>query len=463
MLNGNIPDKSWSRLRNTILREYKSTLKKVYQSREANYKGQRVDFKPLTIFGPVGVGKSMIIESIARELGVAFRSITLANLSEADLVGLPVVDDEYELDKKTGQKVTTYTRNNKLPTGKEHRNQNGELDDGPNGILLLDECTTASPAVQRTLNSLLDSNRGYGDHYTLPIGWKVILAGNGPEDGGTYMAFDFAKATRGPIYHVKAEFGEWKPWALKNNISPYILAFLSQDESALYRAPDDMAEAEMGYCFPNPRTWANFALAIDDEDLDLSRVYSSNTAKCKEDREFLEDTAEGNLGGPMAATFCAYIKCSQNLMNVEEILSGEYKNKKDAFANMTTEGAYITGQNLVRTLTTILNDSISSESEDLFMPNFDAATEAKVINVCDWLARFSKKSTMGTAEGMNKVFSTPKTSNGKDVAVMILRDLSESVPHFDDVMLSLTMKRENDAEMKAFDELLQDACNLKGM
>ena len=52
------------------------------------------ELPPVMIWGAPGLGKSTIVKSVAKELGIEFRDIRLAQIESVDLRGLPSVDKE---------------------------------------------------------------------------------------------------------------------------------------------------------------------------------------------------------------------------------------------------------------------------------------------------------------------------------------------------------------------------------
>ena len=49
--------------------------------------------RPVLLEGPTGIGKSEIVEQVAREMGIEFIVLDLSLLEPPDLVGLPVIKD----------------------------------------------------------------------------------------------------------------------------------------------------------------------------------------------------------------------------------------------------------------------------------------------------------------------------------------------------------------------------------
>ena len=92
--------------------------------------------RPVLLEGPTGVGKSQVIQQVARKLGIEAEILDLSLLEPSDLVGLPVIAD--------GR--TIYARPRFLPSGGA-------------GILLLEELNRAERYVQQPALQLLSARR----------------------------------------------------------------------------------------------------------------------------------------------------------------------------------------------------------------------------------------------------------------------------------------------------------------
>ena len=176
------------------------------------------------LHGGVGTAKSAVVEQVAREEGIQFLDLRLSNHETVDVTGVPSV-----------------------VKGRTVFNPPGWLPSEGRGILFLDELPQAPVPMQNIAGQIIYDRR-WGD-YHLPAGWVVVIAGNRLEDR--------AGTTRTPqqinnrVIHINmdVDFLDWKPWALDNDVSPLLVAFLEARQELLHKpSPDKPA-------FPTLRTW----------------------------------------------------------------------------------------------------------------------------------------------------------------------------------------------------------------
>ena len=119
---------------------------------------------PIMMWGPPGIGKSSMIQCVARRLNIPCEVVVGSVREPSDFAGLPVVREDGgdipEVPMAPPDWAMRLRRSNK-------------------GILFLDEITTAPPAVQAAmLRVVLD--RAVGS-LALPRNVRIIAAGN-PSD-----------------------------------------------------------------------------------------------------------------------------------------------------------------------------------------------------------------------------------------------------------------------------------------
>ncbi|MCK5721481.1 MAG: AAA family ATPase, partial [Gammaproteobacteria bacterium] len=118
---------------------------------------------PVMLWGAPGVGKSQIISQIAARHNAPLIDIRLSQMEPSDLRGIPF---------REGDRVE-WAIPSMLPNEKIH---------GANGILFLDEITSAPPSVSAAAYQLI-LDRKLGD-YEVPKGWAIFAAGNRQGDRG---------------------------------------------------------------------------------------------------------------------------------------------------------------------------------------------------------------------------------------------------------------------------------------
>ncbi len=192
---------------------------------------------PVMLWGPPGVGKSQMVMQVGERHGVSVIDIRLSQMEPSDLRGIPF---------KNGDRVE-WAIPAMLPDEARH---------GSEGILFLDEITSAPPSVSAAAYQLI-LDRKLGE-YRVPDGWAIIAAGNRQGDRGVTYSMPAPLANRFAHFEVETHLDDWIAWAYANNIHEGIIAFLRFRPELLF----DFDPAHNPVAFPSPRSWefANRAL-----------------------------------------------------------------------------------------------------------------------------------------------------------------------------------------------------------
>jgi len=204
---------------------------------------------PVLAWGPPGTGKTAAITKIAEALSLPLE-IVLASIREpADFSGLPVIRDD-------GVKM-------EAPAWARRLAASGE------GILFLDEISTAPPAVQAALLRVV-LDRVAGD-LSLPAGVSVIAAANPPEQAAGGWDLSAPLANRFCHLNWKVEAQAWvdgmlqgwktptlpvlpKNWEVKIPAARTLVAsFIRHRPHLLLQVPE--SEEQAGKAWPSPRSW----------------------------------------------------------------------------------------------------------------------------------------------------------------------------------------------------------------
>jgi hypothetical protein len=191
------------------------------------------------LHGRPGIGKTEVVQQLAREAGARLHDLRLTAIEPSDLRGLPFYDH-------AGGRTVWYPPED-LPAG-----------DGP-AILFLDELTAAAPSLQPTVYGLLQERRVGG--YRLPEDTFVVAAGNGVEDGA--VAYEMGTALSDRVVHlaVRAEAGDWLTgYAVPQGLHPAVTAFIRTRPDLL-----DTTEAALRDGLPiacTPRSWARVSAIL---------------------------------------------------------------------------------------------------------------------------------------------------------------------------------------------------------
>ena len=184
------------------------------------------DTRNVVVFlqGPPGIGKTATIGQAAEKAGKVLKTFALPTCESVDLRGLPFT--------KNG--ATKWA--SPLPTEGE-------------GILLLDEVSSAAPDVQVAAHHIVQAEPG--SDMSLPPGWHLVLTGNRASDKTHYRATSAPLRNRLVMINVEPDVKQWADWAMDSSIDPKVVAFLRWRPELLI-AKEIPGEG----AFPSPRSWA---------------------------------------------------------------------------------------------------------------------------------------------------------------------------------------------------------------
>lgn len=249
-------------------------MKKLSIKKLSDYLGKVVDHNihsSLMIWGAPGIGKSSVVEAVAKEKDIELIDLRISQLAPTDLRGIPVPKDD---------KACWYPPEFLPTSGK--------------GILFLDEINMAPPAVQGIAQQLI-LDRKVGS-YQVPDGWFIWSAGNRKEDFAA--VFDMPAPLANRFIHLEVSTGleEFKEYALKNKIDDRIISFLNFRPKYLHKIDKNSPS------WPSPRSWA-IGNDLIKADLDIDPA----------------------IGEACASEFRSYCKVYLNLPDIPSILSGKNK------------------------------------------------------------------------------------------------------------------------------------------
>ena len=290
--------------------------------------------RPVFLWGPPGIGKSELIESIGSsgDLGNAFViDMRLALFEPTDLRGYPVPD--------VASGVMKWLPPADLPTAEIAAKYDTI-------ILFLDELNSAAPSVQAAAYQLV-LNRRIGQ-YVLPDNVVVVAAGNRETDKGVTYRMPKPLENRFVHFELRVEFSDWLDWAVDHNINPDIIGYLSFAKSDLYNF--DPSSSSRG--FATPRSWTFTSELLEGED-DLTESE-------------LVDLVAGCVGEGIAIKFAAHRKVAQSMPNPTDILDGKVTNMQ----SKEISAMYSLATNLCYELKERYQDGEKSKSLDKFHKGF---------------------------------------------------------------------------------------------
>lgn len=208
---------------------------------------------PILLRGAPGVGKSTIVQQVAKDLGIGFVDIRLAQREPCDLRGLPVPNEE--------TKTVDWYVTGDLPRDPESK-----------GILFFDEITSADKSLQVASYELI-LDRRLGKLYKVPDGWFIVAAGNRVNDRAVATSMSSALANRLMHFELDANAEDWYYWAIAHDLNPSVTGFIKYRPALLFKMKDQ--NLEQGW--PSPRSWervSNIISLFGDDELTLrSAVY----------------------------------------------------------------------------------------------------------------------------------------------------------------------------------------------
>lgn len=206
--------------------------------------------RPLLLIGPPGIGKTQIMEQVARECKVALVSYTITHHTRQSAVGLPFIREK-EFGGKT-YSVTEYTMSEIIASVYEKIEQTGLKE----GILFIDEINCVSETLAPTMLQFLQC-KTFGNQ-KVPEGWVIVAAGNPPEYNRSVREFDVVTLDRIKKIDVEADFSVWKEYAYQAGVHQAVISYLELKKENFYRVETTVD----GKMFATARGWEDLSQMI---------------------------------------------------------------------------------------------------------------------------------------------------------------------------------------------------------
>lgn len=193
--------------------------------------------KPVLLRGRHGIGKSCVVYQTAAGLNLPVVERRASQMTEGDLVGLPIIDGE----------CTKFN-----PPDWFHQACNEPV------VLFLDEVDRATIEVRQGIFELTDSRKLNG--HVLHEGTLIFAAVNGGEHGEQYQVgeMDPAELDRWTVFDVEPTVEDWLNWA-KENVTEVIWNFINQNRNHL----EHTTEFEPNKVYPSRRSWDRLNECLD--------------------------------------------------------------------------------------------------------------------------------------------------------------------------------------------------------
>ena len=220
-----------------------------YLSKDAygEYQIPAVRQRPILLMGPPGIGKTQIMEQIARECGIGLVAYTITHHTRQSAVGLPFIQKKEYGGKSYS--VTEYTMSEIIASVYDKMEQTGLRE----GILFIDEINCVSETLAPTMLQFLQC-KTFGNQ-KVPEGWIIVAAGNPPEYNKSVRDFDVVTLDRIKKIDVEEDYEVWKEYAYQVQIHPAILSYLELRKDHFYR----METTVDGKMFATARGWEDLS------------------------------------------------------------------------------------------------------------------------------------------------------------------------------------------------------------
>ena len=281
--------------------EIKDTIEAYFLKNEwGEYEIPAIRQRPILLLGSPGIGKTQIMEQIAKECQIGLVAYTITHHTRQSAIGLPFIS-KHTFDGKE-QAVTEYTMSEIVASIYEKIERTGLKE----GILFIDEINcvseTLTPAMLQFLQCKTFGNRA------VPQGWIIVAAGNPPEYNRSVRPFDMVTLDRVRMIEVEADLDVWMNYAADKHVHEVIISYLQLRKNNFYRVETDVD----GLRYVTARGWEDLSA--------LMQVYEELDIPVTEDviREYLRlpDVAED-----FSAYYDLYRKYKDDY-GIHEILRG---------------------------------------------------------------------------------------------------------------------------------------------
>lgn len=302
----------------------------------------------VNIEGEAGIGKTSVVEAVAREKKMTFVKVCLSQIEEtADLVGFPYKEYLVKLNgeekwvsadllkdmncdfETTNKSRMSYAVPSWVPT-----------EENPNGtMLVLDDYSRASSMLLQAVMELI--NTGSYISWKLPKYTNIVLTSN--PDSGEYsvQTLDNAQKSRLVTFNGKFDIQQWAKWAENFGIDGRAINFALYYNTELFEPKNNVVVA-------NARNYTTFCRAIAglpkwDDDKSLEIILEISTG-CFLDKNQVVGTL-----------FTQFIRNRlDKLISPERLLNGDWDTVKQEIINCVYDNGSTSSYNYKANIANIL-------------------------------------------------------------------------------------------------------------
>lgn len=267
------------------------------------YRIPEIRQRPILLMGPPGIGKTQIMQQIAKECEIGLIAYTITHHTRQSAVGLPFIKEE-TFDGVT-RSVTEYTMSEIISSIYRYMEETGKKE----GILFIDEINCVSETLAPTMLQFLQC-KTFGNQ-AVPKGWIITAAGNPPEYNKSVRDFDFVTLDRVRKINIEADLDAFRSYARTRHLHPFILSYLELRPQNFYRTENDVD----GMQFVTARGWEDLSYLI----------YSYETLSIPIDEDIIHQFLQhDDIAKDVAAYYDLYQKYKDEY-DIRRILTGEVK------------------------------------------------------------------------------------------------------------------------------------------
>ena len=183
--------------------------------------------RPILLMGPPGIGKTQIMEQIAKECKIGLVAYTITHHTRQSAIGLPFIREKVYGGREYS--ATEYTMSEIIGSVYENIEETGIKE----GILFIDEINCVSETLAPAMLQFLQC-KTFGNQ-AVPRGWVIVAAGNPPEYNRSVRDFDMVTLDRIRKIDIEENYEVWREYAYQAEIHPAIMAYLEIRREYFYR------------------------------------------------------------------------------------------------------------------------------------------------------------------------------------------------------------------------------------